>query len=75
MRALLRFYTEGREISLDRTQQYTFHLPRTVLCEHAEIVEFFQALRSLYYGLPDSYIACLARMSTRPAATVEASLS
>jgi hypothetical protein len=71
IRSLLRFFREGREISFDRTQQYTYHLPKMVLCEHAEIVAFFQALHALYYGQADAYIACMAAMSARAPGTIE----
>lgn len=59
MEGLFAFFTQGRELVFDRTQKYTFHLPKSVLCTHAEVLEFFLAVRELYYGDPKRFIAAL----------------
>lgn len=60
MRSLLAFFQTGREISFNRNQQYTFHLPTRVLLTHQEVLEFFHAVRQLYHGNPAPYVAVLA---------------
>lgn len=65
MRSLLMHLTTGREIAFDRAQAYTYHLPRLVFAEHAEIVEFFYALAHLHAGRPQKFFVCYAALEAR----------
>jgi hypothetical protein len=71
IRRLLRFFTANVEIVFDYTAEYTYHLPKTILTTHAEIVAFFEALHRLYYGNAASYLKIMrdmeARLSADPA--------
>jgi hypothetical protein len=65
MKELLRFLTNGKEITFDYTQEYTYHLPVLLFNTHDEIVVFFKALRHLHFGYPDQYIETLAKIYKR----------
>jgi hypothetical protein len=63
--ALLRHYLQGRRLSIDRNQQYTYHLPTKVFVEHNEMLDFFVAVQGLYYGRVHAYLACCAAIERR----------
>lgn len=65
MRALCVFLISGTEIVFDRTAQYTFNQPMRVFVEHAEIVDFFNALKRFYYGDPMPYLRALETITAR----------
>lgn len=46
----------GTEIVFDYDQEYTYHLPKKIFKTHDEIMRFFKALQSLFYGKSDLYI-------------------
>lgn len=50
------FFTNGTEIVFDYTQKYTFHLPKEIFTTHNEIITFYKALVSLFYGNPTLYL-------------------
>jgi hypothetical protein len=50
------FFASGAEISFDYTQKYTFHLPKQIFTTHNEIITFYKALVSLFYGKPMLYL-------------------
>lgn len=56
---LLQYYLNGQEVVFDPGEEYTFGHPTVVFTTHREIVEFFEALRNLYYGIPGKYLAIL----------------
>jgi len=60
MRALLRFIVTGKPVAFDYGQQYTYHLPQRILRSHDDIVAFYDALETLYYGNPAPYVKMLA---------------
>ena len=60
VRKLLEFHLTGTEVSYDRTQQYTFHLPTTVFTTHGEAVRFLTALRHVHAGNPVPLVEALA---------------
>jgi hypothetical protein len=62
VRALARHLAHGTPIAFDYTQEYTFHLPGTVLREHADIVTLFDALLELYHGNAAPYLTWLATL-------------
>lgn len=65
--AWLRFLHTGKPIVWNRQQQYTFHLPGTVLTTHESIQAFFEALTRLYHGRPDLYLAFMQELGPAPA--------
>ena len=67
IRALLEYLTTGKEIGFDRSQQYTFHLPKKVFASHQEILEYFKAIQRLFYGQSEAYLAVLLAISERQA--------
>lgn len=62
LRALAGHLVHGTPIAFDYAQEYTFHLPTTVLREHTDVVAFFDALVELYYGKPAPYLAWQASL-------------
>jgi hypothetical protein len=54
--ALASAFRSGEPKEFDYTGEYTFHLPKTILRTHSERVDFFNALKNLYYGRPDEYL-------------------
>lgn len=66
--SLLEFFKSGREVTLDRSQRYTYHLPTKVFQTHAEVLDFFDAVQRLYYGRSEPFIQALARIGAQAAA-------
>jgi hypothetical protein len=64
--ALVQFYMTGKPITFDYSQQYTFHLPTKVFINHDQIIEFFSAVYSLYYGRYELYSAILTKLQPKP---------
>lgn len=58
---LYRYLEEGKEITFDYNAQYTYHLPKKILNNHQEIVEYFEALMTLFYGRFEKYLKCLEK--------------
>lgn len=56
---LSRFYKTGERIAFNYNQKYTYHLPTKIFRTHESIVEFYEAIRGLYYGNPKKYLAAL----------------
>lgn len=52
---LARYFATGEEIVFDYSGEYTYHLPQQIFRHHSEIIDFFEGLRSFYYGNPDPY--------------------
>lgn len=50
MKALIRFFHTGKEIKFNYEGEYTYHLPKFILREHQDIIDYFEALHALYYG-------------------------
>jgi len=71
MRSLLKFFATGEEISFDRTQKYTYHLPKYIFTTHSEIFEFFESLRGLYYGDSQDYLRVILSIHKRGMAAQE----
>ena len=60
MRSLFNHFTTGKEIELNRSQEYTYHLPKKVFTTHEQIVGFFDGVMRLYYGQYEPYIKALS---------------
>lgn len=52
---------KGTEMKHDYLQEYTYHLPKDVFVDHAEILEFYKAIQNLYYGNPEQYFKVMLR--------------
>lgn len=57
---LLRFYLTEQEVAFDSSEAHTFGHPTQIFRTHREIVDFFEGLYALYYGLPEKYLQALA---------------
>ena len=57
--SIARFLLKGTEIVWDYSQEYTFHLPKKVFATHSSIIDFYDALVSLYYGNNEKYLEYL----------------
>jgi hypothetical protein len=56
LNALLRYYKHKEEINFDYNQKYTFHLPKKIFTPHSDIIAFYKAVKSLFYGNHKEYI-------------------
>jgi len=56
MRSVIKFYMTGKPIDMDYSQEYTYHLPKTVFNTHDKIIEFAASIQKLYYGRYEDYI-------------------
>lgn len=65
MHKLFAFLTKRTEIAFDRTAQYTFNQPTRVFVDHAEIVDFFEALKRFYYGDSTAYLRTMEAITAR----------
>lgn len=59
IKALLNFYKTGERIEFNYNQEYTFHLPKIVFNTHENIIEFYEELKSLFYGDNEKYLKAL----------------
>ena len=66
MRRLLNFYKDGDEIVFDYDQEYTYHLPKRVFRTEGEIIQFYEAIRSLWYGNAEKYIVLYYNLIRTP---------
>lgn len=49
MSALARSFSTGERIEFDYSQEYTFHLPKTVFKTHEEIMDFYAGIKNMFY--------------------------
>ena len=50
LNALSWHYSTGGEIAWDLSQQYTYHIPKTVFTTHGEVISFYNGIRDFYHG-------------------------
>ena len=62
VRALVNFFSTGKEISFDYNQEYTYRLPETVFRTHGEIIDFYQGIKNIFYGSPDKYLLAMQKI-------------
>jgi len=70
-KALANFFVKGEEIKFNYDQEYTYHLPTKIFTTHAEILEFFDALRNLRYGGSEKYLEALLKLQESAAVGVD----
>ena len=58
---LLNYYKNGEKIIWNYDQKHTFHLPNKIFTIHDEIINFYEAVRNLYFGNPDKYIELIKK--------------
>ncbi len=63
IRAIYKYLTKGEKIEFNFSGEYTFHLPKTIFKTHDSIMEFYEALESLYYGDSEKYLQFLLKLS------------
>lgn len=63
LRALESFFIIGKEIQFDYSGEYTYHLPKKILSNHKEILDFYYGLTYLYFGNPVKYIEEWAKLA------------
>lgn len=62
IRGLIRYYMKGEEIKFDYDGEYTYHLPKVIFKEQCRIIEFYEAVKSLYYGNSEKYMKIICML-------------
>jgi hypothetical protein len=62
VRSLIRYYKEGELIKFDYDGEYTYHLPKVIFKEQCRIIEFYEAVKSLYYGNSEKYMKIICML-------------
>lgn len=65
IRSLLVYYATGKEIEFDYNAEYTYHLPKVIFTTHDEIIEFYEAVKNIYYGDVSYYLKALSAILTK----------
>lgn len=65
LKRLFDFYNSDKtkEIEFNYEAEYTYHLPKKVFTTHEDIINFYQALKSLYYGRGEDYLGEMLKIS------------
>lgn len=64
MSALSHYYRDGKPITLNFDQEYTYHLPVSVLNTEEKIIRFYSALISLHFGNTHEYLMAVKEIFT-----------
>ena len=56
MKRLVKFYTTGEKIEFDYNAKYTYHLPKNIFNNHESIIDFYKAVKQLFYGNNITYL-------------------
>lgn len=56
MKQLINHFKTGEMIKHNMQQKYTYHIPKSVFLTHDEIIEFYEAVKNLYYGGYDKFV-------------------
>lgn len=62
MKCLINYFLTDSEINFDYKAEYTYHLPKIIFTNHVDIIEFYEALRALWYGNPLKYLQVLTSL-------------
>jgi len=65
IRRLVKWFLKNEKIEFDYAQEYTYHLPKKIFKTHDEIIQFYQGVKSLYYGNPIKYMQALIDMKLK----------
>ena len=65
LRCLFDFYKNGNKIKFNYNQEYTFHLPKLIFKTHENIIEFYEAIKNLYYGNNEKYLKVLLNLKIK----------
>lgn len=60
IKGLADFFRTRREIAWNYEGKYTYHLPKTIFTNHYTVIEFYDAIHSMYYGSSGKYLKWLA---------------
>lgn len=60
--SLVEFYKTNKVIKLNYEQEYTFDFPDKILKTHNNIINYYQSLKSLYYGNFEEYIIFISKI-------------
>lgn len=64
MKRLIKFYTTGEKIEFDYNAEYTYHLPKNIFKTHESIVDFYKAIKHLWYGNGAEYFKEIHKLMT-----------
>jgi len=56
---IFKFLKTGEKIEWNYEGEYTFHLPKKLFKTHDEIIDFYEAVKHVYYGNYKQYIEAL----------------
>jgi hypothetical protein len=56
LNSIYRFLKTAEPINFNYDQEYTYHLPKTILKTHDDIIALYKGLKSLLSGRPEKYI-------------------
>lgn len=59
IRSLFNWMKTGKKIEWNYEQEYTYHLPKKIFKTHEDIIQFYEAIKHLYYGNPKKYLEAL----------------
>jgi hypothetical protein len=62
IKSLLKYYKDGTEFDMGIDEEKCFWKPRTIFREAKLIIDFYQALRHLYYGRFEKYVIILKQI-------------
>lgn len=57
--AIFRWLKTEQKIEWNYDGEYTYHLPKTIFKTHDEIIQFYEAIKNLYYGNCKEYLEAL----------------
>lgn len=63
--ALFNWFKSGKEIKWNYTSNYSFAMPKKVFIDHDSIIEFYNALKLLRYGVYKDYLMVLKKLITQ----------
>ena len=65
LRSIFNYYTDNKKIKFDYEGEYTYHLPKFIFTEHQDIIDFFDAIKHLYYGNPEKYLIEIKKLTEK----------
>lgn len=62
VKCLLSYFKNGKQIEFDYNVKYTFNLPIRIFTTHQDIIQFYEAIKSLFYGNGEKYLFALKEL-------------